>query len=105
MSIRNTISSTEARQKFAEILENVEKTGANYTFTVNGRAKAVLMSAEDYESWAETNDILSDPKLVTDIKQGQDDIKAGRVRSYKEIFGETPAETLKKQVDGRRNHS
>jgi len=105
MDIKNIISSTEARQNFATIIDKIDRTGALYTLTVNGRAKVVMMSAEDYESWAETNDILADPKLVADIKQGRDDIKAGRVRSYKEIFGETPAETLKNQVDGHSSNS
>lgn len=94
MDIKNTISSTEARKKFAEVIDNIGRGSARYTLTVNGKPRVVMMNAEEFEGWIETNDILSDPKLVAGIKRGQADIKAGRVHSFKEVFGENPAEVL-----------
>lgn len=49
-----------------------------YIITVKGIPQAVLMSSAEYESWKETNEILSDPGLMKTIKEGEEDIKKGR---------------------------
>jgi hypothetical protein len=36
----------------------------------------------------ETFEILSDPEMMKDIKQGQDDIKAGRVKELRTLLKE-----------------
>ncbi len=77
MDVRTTISTTEARQKFAEVIESVEKTGARYTLTVNGKPKAVLINAEELESLQETMEILSDAHAMKRIRAAEKDIANG----------------------------
>ena len=47
----------------------------------------VLMSGEDYESLLETLELLSQPDIAKSIKEARADIKAGRTKSLKEVFG------------------
>ncbi|MCR4277812.1 MAG: type II toxin-antitoxin system Phd/YefM family antitoxin [Candidatus Berkelbacteria bacterium] len=69
MDIRNTISSTEARQKFAEVIDNIDRGSARYTLTVNGKPKVVMMNAEEFEGWEETMEIMRDAKLTRELKK------------------------------------
>ena len=52
---------------------------------VNGAPAAVLISAEEYESWKETNEIMADPALMKAIKQGEKDIKKGDYITLEEL--------------------
>ena len=40
----------------------------------------------------ETIDILSDPEMMKAVKQGQDDIKAGRVKDFRSLLKEEHVE-------------
>lgn len=72
------------------LVENANKRLDEYVITVNGSPAAVLISVEEYESWKETNDIMSDPKLVKAIKQGEREINQGKG---------IPWEDVKKELD------
>ena len=41
----------------------------------------------------ETIDVLNDPEMMKAIKQGQDDIKAGRVKNLRSLLKEEHVET------------
>jgi PHD/YefM family antitoxin component YafN of YafNO toxin-antitoxin module len=45
----------------------------------------VLIPVEEYDSLRETNEILSNPSLVRDIKQGLKDIEDGKKRKLNEL--------------------
>ena len=78
MNYKTTLSISEARKKIFQIAENVQKPGTYYTFTENGRSKAVLMSAEELESWRETLNVVRDfPDLKKDIKTAREEYKKG----------------------------
>ncbi|MFH1712866.1 MAG: type II toxin-antitoxin system prevent-host-death family antitoxin [Candidatus Jacksonbacteria bacterium] len=81
MNSQNTFSVTEARSK---IFDLVKKTavGARFFLTERGRAKAVLMSADEFDSWQETLEIMSDPELMKDIKEAKKDIESGAYKNY-----------------------
>lgn len=64
------IPASEARTNFYELLSEAESKFRQYTVTLRGKAKAVIMSAEEFASWQETLDIISDKKLVESIKRG-----------------------------------
>jgi len=74
----HTLPITKAREELANLVENAKKRLDEYVITVNGTPAAVIISAAEYESWKETNEILADKKLMKAIKQGEDDIKKGR---------------------------
>ncbi len=85
MDIKNTISSTEARTKFAEVIDNAGNGGARYTLTVNGRPKVVIMSADEFEGWQETIEILSEPGALERIKKSEKQIERGEFVTLEEL--------------------
>ncbi len=86
MDIKTTISSTEARKNFAKVLDHIDKASAHYTLTINGKPKVVMMSAEEFESWQETIDIMSDPELVAGIKQAEKEFAEGKFITLEELI-------------------
>ncbi|HNP95874.1 MAG TPA: type II toxin-antitoxin system Phd/YefM family antitoxin [Cyclobacteriaceae bacterium] len=53
-----------------------------------GRPAAVLLSADEFESWQETREILRNPALMQEIKQGLAQLEKGHRVSFEEAFGE-----------------
>lgn len=95
-----TLSITKARDELPDLVNRADKRLDEYIITVNGVPKAVLMSADQYESWKETDEILSDRQLMKGIKEGEKDAKAGRVYDWEEVKRE-----LKLNVRGKTNSS
>lgn len=104
MNTTITLPITEARKKIFDIAEAVQKPGISYTFTENGRPKAVLMSAEEFESWQETIEVMRDfPDLDKDIARANRDVRSGAYKKYStldqvlEKFGYVVADKGNKQ--------
>ncbi|OGK31592.1 hypothetical protein A3F29_01415 [Candidatus Roizmanbacteria bacterium RIFCSPHIGHO2_12_FULL_33_9] len=78
-----TISITEARKNIFKISDDIKKTGSHYVLTDKGRSKVVIMSAEEYDSWAETLEVMKDfPNIEKDIKETESDYKSGNYTKY-----------------------
>jgi len=83
MTSKHTIPISEARKRIFDIAEDVQKPGQYYTLTEKGRAKAVVMSADEFESLMETMEVLAEfPDLPKDIAQVDRDIKSGKYKTY-----------------------
>ena len=80
-----TLALTEARRDLSKIVDRVSKTHDHVTITRKGRPEAVVMSADEFESWQETLEIMADPEAMASIKRGLRDIKAGRVTPYDQV--------------------
>ena len=80
-----TLPITEARQNLTTLVDRANKRLDEYVITVNGKPAAVLMSATEYDSWRETNEILADTKLMKAIKQGEKDVEKGRLYDWEEV--------------------
>lgn len=80
-----TLPITQARDELTTLVDNAKRKLDEYIITVNGSPAAVLMSAAEYESWKETNEILSDPQLMKAVRQGEKDIASGRVYDWEDI--------------------
>lgn len=80
-----TLPITEARANLTTLVNRVKNKLDEYIITVNGKPAAVIMSAAEYESWKETNEILADKKLMKAIKEGEEDIKKGRVYDWEDV--------------------
>jgi len=59
-----------------------------YKFTLKKRFRLpfVGMTHDDVESWEETLDIMSNPKLVADIRKGQKEIKEGKTVPLEKVL-------------------
>ncbi|MFH0942871.1 MAG: type II toxin-antitoxin system Phd/YefM family antitoxin [Candidatus Beckwithbacteria bacterium] len=80
------LPASQARANFYDLLDEVSDKLRRFTITLRGKVKAVVMPAEEVESWEETLEIMSNKKLVTQINEGLDDIKHGRVISHEELL-------------------
>jgi len=80
-----TLSITKAREELADLVENAKKRLDEYIITVNGSPAAVLISADEYESWKETEEILADKGLMKAIRQGEKEIAEGKTISLEEL--------------------
>lgn len=78
----------EARQKFSSIVDHVGRLRQRYVVTKNGVPRAVVMSADEFESWVETLELMSNPKAIKALEQGLKEAKARKLRSFKDVFGE-----------------
>ncbi len=74
----HTLPITKARENLTKLVENAQKKLHEYVITVNGSPAAILMSIDEFESLKETLEIMSDKKLMKDIKQGEKEIAEGK---------------------------
>lgn len=72
------IAATEARSKFLQLVDEVDKFFKRFIVTKKGKPKAVIMSADEFESWEETIYTLSNPESRKAIQKAEVDWRAGR---------------------------
>jgi len=78
MNTKTTLPISEARSKIFKIANEVQKTSNYYTLTESGRPKAVIISADDFESWQETLEVIRDfPDIKKDIKKAEKEFEKG----------------------------
>lgn len=85
MIIMTTISATNARTHLYDLIDEVATSGKRVGITKKGETKVVLMSVEELESWEETNEILSDKKLMKDLKEAEEDIEKGHFITFEQL--------------------
>jgi antitoxin YefM len=64
------MTATEARQNFFRLLETAVQPGMSVTITRDGHPQVVVMSADEFEGWQETLEIMADPALLRSIRAG-----------------------------------
>lgn len=80
-----TVPFTEARSTLSELLDYVQAEQEHVVITRNGKPVALIMSMDEFESWEETVDILSDEETMQALKRSEEDVKAGRLVDWDEI--------------------
>jgi len=83
-----TIPVSEARQNLPALVTRMRKLMERVIITRNGKPAAVMLGIEEYESWVETLELMSSPDAVRGVREGLADLKAGRSRSFEDVFGE-----------------
>ena len=97
MTTKTTISITEARKHIFTIAERVQHPNVYYTLTDKGRPKVVVMSAEEFESWAETLEVIKDfPNLAADAKQAMKEYQEGNYVLLEDLADVVPSRHSKK---------
>ncbi len=81
----HTLPITKARENLTTLVENANKKLEEYIITVNGSPAAVLISAAEYQSWKETNEIMTDSGLLKAIREGEEDIKNGKFVTFEQL--------------------
>ena len=81
-----TVTATEARQNLFKLVRRSVRGHVPVKIT-SKEGDAVLVSEEDYEGLLETLELLSVPGMRKSIQEARADIRAGRTKPLKEIFG------------------
>ncbi len=82
-----TVSATEARQHFFEMVKNT--VGRHDTYQIHHpKGDAVLMSVEEYDNLVETLELLSIPKFRESIKRSIGEMEKGETVSMEQVFGD-----------------
>ena len=77
-----TLSLSDVKARLSGLVDEVERRDEEIVITRNGQPAAVLVSADEYDSWKETHAVRSDKALMREIKAGLAAIKSGKVRRY-----------------------
>ena len=87
-----TLPLSEAKTKLSSLVDEVQDRDEEVTITRNGRAVAVLVSADEFDSWKETISIRADAALMEEIRQGLAALKEGNAKLYtlEELFDQEP---------------
>ena len=83
-----TLPLAEAKTKLSALIDEIRDRDEEVTITRNGRPVAVLVSADEFDSWRETISIRADAALTEEIRQGLAALKEGNARLYtlEELF-------------------
>jgi len=74
-----------AKIRFSRLIQDVIRREDEILITRNGKPAAVLLNAEEYASWKETQEIKSNPALMREIRQGLRAIQRGKARRYTRV--------------------
>ncbi len=80
-----TLPLSYVKAHLSEIADRVEGEHDRVVVTRKGRPAAVLISPDDLESLEETLAVLSDPKLMAQIREGEAAIEAGDTATLEEL--------------------
>jgi prevent-host-death family protein len=75
--MEKAFSATQARKQFFKLLTAAGR-GAHVKITFEGHPPVVLVSEREWEGLIETLEVMSDPVLMRDIRQGIREMKQGK---------------------------
>ncbi len=87
-----TLPLSEVKTKLSSLIDEVRDRDEEVTITRNGRPVAVLVSADEFDSWKETISIRADAAFMEEIRQGLAALEAGNAKLYtlEELFDQEP---------------
>lgn len=77
-----TLPLSEVKAKLSVLIAGIVKRADEIIITRNGKPVAVLMSADEYDSWRETQEIKRDPDLMKQIRESEEAYKRGDYKEY-----------------------
>jgi antitoxin YefM len=81
----DVLSYSEARARLARTMDKVNEDHAPVIITRRRGKSAVLMSLDDFNSYVETDYLLSSPKNAARLVKAVRQLKAGKGRTHKPI--------------------
>lgn len=82
-----TLTATEAKTHFLELIRDSNKRLERFLITKNGKPAVVLMNADEFEGWLETLEIMSDKKGLKELRQAKKELEGGRCKTFEQVFG------------------
>jgi prevent-host-death family protein len=95
-AMSRTLPISEVKTRLPELVTSVAERDEEIVVTKNGRPAAMLVGYEEYQRQKETLDILSDPRMMKQIRQSRRFYATGaKGLSFEDVFGE-PLAPIKK---------
>ena len=86
-----TLPLAEVRANLSKLVDEAVRTHERIEVTRQGRRAVVILSADDYDSIMETLAILSDQRLMTELRAAEAEAEAGELYSLDEVTEEMRA--------------
>jgi prevent-host-death family protein len=99
LATEHTQSVTTFREKSTEILDRLNRTGEAEILTVNGEARAVLLSPAAYDQMVREGQLARD---VATIRRSMNEFEEGKGRPVDKAFDDIRTRFLKMQADKAR---
>jgi prevent-host-death family protein len=80
-----TIPLTDEEPRLSDLVDRANELLERFILTREGKAEAVLLSAEDFEGLVETLEILSDTELVGRLVEAEQELAGGGGHSLEEV--------------------
>jgi antitoxin YefM len=68
----------DVKNRLSEVVDRLEREHGRVVITKHGRPAVVMLSVEDLESLEESLEILSNPALLAEIREAQDEVARGK---------------------------
>lgn len=82
------VSVTQLKPKLLKVISRAAELGQEYIVTKNGHPAAVIMGYDEWESWRETLEILSDEKAMKRIRRSLAYFnRGGAGKPLEKVFG------------------
>lgn len=81
----NTLTFTEAREKFTKTISTVIDDRAPVRVTNKRRGAVIIMPEAEYTSWQETIYLLKSPANAARLMEGVDELAKGRGKAFEDI--------------------
>ncbi len=82
----NTFSLSHFRSQLPQIIKDVDENFEQVIITVNGEAKATVVSPQEIESYEETIQTLSNEESVQALIAAEEAWKKGNVHTHEDVF-------------------
>jgi PHD/YefM family antitoxin component YafN of YafNO toxin-antitoxin module len=82
---RDIHSLTDFKKNTPEFLQQLKETGDPVILTINGKAELVVQDAVSYQKLL---DLAEEAKVIEGIRQGLEDMKAGRTQPLEAAFAD-----------------
>ena len=79
------LSISAARDRLSSLPEELERDPGAVTVTRRGKPVLAILPWEAYEALLETLEILGDEEFMAGLRQGIEDVKAGRVTDWEDV--------------------
>lgn len=87
VQLASTLPANVARANFYQMLNEVGSYLRKFVITHRGKTRAIVMPIDEdkIDSWKETLEILSNKKLMKNLKQAEKERKAGKLIPLEDI--------------------
>jgi prevent-host-death family protein len=82
---RDIHSLTDFKKNTSEFIHQLKETGDPVVLTINGKAELVVQDAAAYQKLRQ---VAEEAKVLEGIRQGLEDMRAGRTKPLAEAFAE-----------------